>query len=234
MVAHEHHDSGALVEEFRGMTHFSADGIREVERRSGEAQGYRSGGSECHVKIELSREIQVAKVMLSNAIWLTAWLLLFGSKFGGDHNWSVVDDRVMGGVSQSQMEVIPEGIRWSGTLSYEQNGGFASIRSAWKPGCISGMKRVRMRVRGSADEFAFRMSSSQRYYDPVAEWKFNPTTDWSWMDFDLEESEITVLGQLTGGTLDPRQVATIARLGFMRKSGDAGPFWLEVSALEFE
>jgi len=172
--------------------------------------------------------------MVTRALWLSAWLLLFGSKFGGDQSWSVVDDRVMGGMSQSQMDVMADGIRWSGTLSYEQNGGFASMRSTWNPGCIAGMKAVRMRVRGSSDEFAFRMSSSQRYYDPVAEWKFKPTGEWAWLCFDLEASEITVLGRSTGSKLDPRDVAKIARLGFMRKSGDAGPFWLEVSALEFE
>ena len=44
-------------------------------------------------------------------------------------SWMVINDTVMGGVSQSTVEAHPdEGVVFSGTLSLENNGGFTSVR----------------------------------------------------------------------------------------------------------
>ena len=44
--------------------------------------------------------------------------------------WEVVNDDVMGGVSTSQFEVLTNGgAVFSGTVRFENNGGFASVRS---------------------------------------------------------------------------------------------------------
>ena len=48
--------------------------------------------------------------------------------------WSAVDDRVMGGVSRSTLRVDPAGhALFAGTVSADNNGGFASVRSALAP-----------------------------------------------------------------------------------------------------
>ena len=44
--------------------------------------------------------------------------------------WQVVNDGVMGGVSSSQLEAGAAGVRFSGTVRTEYNGGFASARRA--------------------------------------------------------------------------------------------------------
>ncbi len=44
--------------------------------------------------------------------------------------WISVDDRVMGGVSASQVTVTAEGLVFSGEVSLAHNGGFASILTA--------------------------------------------------------------------------------------------------------
>ena len=42
--------------------------------------------------------------------------------------WEAIDDRIMGGVSQSKPEYIGNvGLRFTGSVSLENNGGFASI-----------------------------------------------------------------------------------------------------------
>jgi hypothetical protein len=46
-----------------------------------------------------------------------------------DQMW-VVNDGVMGGVSQSRVRADPEGVVIEGVVSLENNGGFASVRSA--------------------------------------------------------------------------------------------------------
>lgn len=44
--------------------------------------------------------------------------------------WQVVNDNVMGGVSTSQITAAADGVRFSGTVRTEYNGGFASARRA--------------------------------------------------------------------------------------------------------
>ncbi|HMX14512.1 MAG TPA: CIA30 family protein, partial [Thauera aminoaromatica] len=48
--------------------------------------------------------------------------------------WSAIDDRVMGGVSRSALRFDSAGhALFAGTVSADNNGGFASVRSALAP-----------------------------------------------------------------------------------------------------
>jgi hypothetical protein len=42
--------------------------------------------------------------------------------------WRAINDGVMGGVSLGEIVAIDNGLRFQGTLSLENNGGFASVR----------------------------------------------------------------------------------------------------------
>jgi hypothetical protein len=45
--------------------------------------------------------------------------------------WATVDDRVMGGISRSELRSAPTGHAvFEGEVSLERNGGFASVRSS--------------------------------------------------------------------------------------------------------
>ncbi|MDH3323720.1 MAG: CIA30 family protein, partial [Flavobacteriaceae bacterium] len=52
----------------------------------------------------------------------------FGKTTGGQ-NWMIVNDDVMGGLSNSTAELTDSTLIFKGTLSLKNNGGFASIRS---------------------------------------------------------------------------------------------------------
>ncbi|MBV2262405.1 MAG: CIA30 family protein [Thauera sp.] len=56
-------------------------------------------------------------------------LFLF-DRLGSVATWSAIDDRVMGGVSRSTLRFDPAGYAvFAGTVSADNNGGFASVRS---------------------------------------------------------------------------------------------------------
>ena len=65
--------------------------------------------------------------------------------------WSIVNDGVMGGVSSSRAQPADDGLRFSGEVRLEYNGGFASMRRAaqW-PAASSG---VRLRARGDGNAY---------------------------------------------------------------------------------
>ncbi len=73
---------------------------------------------------------------------------------GGAVSWpphSIIDDVVMGGRSASEARVTPSGeLSYFGTVSTENNGGFASIRVALPPGAAGARFVVALRGDGGA------------------------------------------------------------------------------------
>lgn len=81
--------------------------------------------------------------------------------------WLVVNDTVMGGVSQSSL-VISEGIAsFSGELSTENNGGFASVRRVGELPLSSSNGPLRLTALGDGKEYQIRLRTN-RTFDGVA------------------------------------------------------------------
>lgn len=80
--------------------------------------------------------------------------------------WRVVNDGVMGGLSQAQFSVNEEGHGlFSGKVSLENNGGFSSVRYAFETLEVSAYSQIEIRVKGDAKSYQFRVKAdrSQRY-----------------------------------------------------------------------
>ena len=79
--------------------------------------------------------------------------------------WVVVNDGVMGGVSQSSM-VNKKGIAtFTGRVRLENNGGFASTRSGGPSFSIAeGAKAFRMRVRGDGTIYQFTTTTADGWF----------------------------------------------------------------------
>ena len=71
--------------------------------------------------------------------------------------WRSVDDDVMGGVSSSRIEPGvdsgPRGARFVGTVSLENNGGFASIRSTPAPLGLAGAEGLELELIGDGHTY---------------------------------------------------------------------------------
>jgi len=71
--------------------------------------------------------------------------------------WQNIDDVVMGGISSSQMEIHKDKATFKGNLSLENNGGFASIRSADLTQELEGFDGLLLRVKGDGKSYQFRL-----------------------------------------------------------------------------
>ena len=79
-------------------------------------------------------------------------------------DWRVVDDGVMGGLSQGKREIGKDGIlRFFGTLSLENNGGFSSLRTGTVKLDLSGAEGVMLRVKGDGRTYQVRLSTDAEY-----------------------------------------------------------------------
>lgn len=103
--------------------------------------------------------------------------------------WKTVDDVVMGGRSNSKFSLNSAGYGvFEGTVSLENNGGFASVRYGFPPIDIRGFKKVVIRLRGDGKRYQFRIRKNPNdYFAYVCE--FQSSTDWQIVEIPLHEME---------------------------------------------
>lgn len=145
--------------------------------------------------------------------------------------WKEIHDGVMGGVSSGRMTAAGDHLVFSGELSLENNGGFASVRRAAGPfTAVTG--RVRLEVRGDGRRYQFRLRQDTAF-DGVA-WRaeFVATDEWLTVEWPLTRFEPVFRGRRVPGA-GGLQPTAIRQAGFMLADGVPGPFRLEIRAIEF-
>lgn len=147
-------------------------------------------------------------------------------------DWQIVNDGVMGGVSRSQMTVNAEGHgQFSGTVSLENNGGFASCRAAVEKIDISGTKGVRIRVRGDGQRYDFRVRLSGPYSRVSYRAGFTAHEgDWHMVALPWSAFQPTFRGRVLND-VPPITPDDIREVGFLIADKQAGPFQLEVDEI---
>ncbi len=66
-------------------------------------------------------------------------------------DWRIVNDDVMGGVSTARVAPVADGVRFSGEVRLEYNGGFASMRRA--ASLPAGATGLQVRARGDGNRY---------------------------------------------------------------------------------
>jgi len=142
--------------------------------------------------------------------------------------WRNVDDAVMGGVSRSSLTIRDDGhAEFSGEVSLERNGGFASVRTTLELRDYSSYDRFRIRVRGDGRRYSFRVRNDERFDGVVYAGDFD--TAGAWQEIDLPFSAFRPLfrGQAVIG-VPPMDPGNVVQIGFLISSRQEGPFCLEV------
>ena len=150
-------------------------------------------------------------------------------------NWQIVNDSVMGGISRSTLELNDEGFAlFSGTVSLENNGGFASVRTqATAPADLSDFEGLSVRVFGDGKTYCLRVKTVKngRITSYSYEARFN-TSPGEWQTHKLPYSDFVPVfrGNSVRGNPELNTDAVI-ELGFMIQDGQEGPFRLGVSSI---
>lgn len=96
----------------------------------------------------------------------TSPVLFKGSDTNTLTNWYVVDDGVMGGVSEGKLQFNGKGnILYTGVVRLENNGGFSSLRHRFATKKTSSYTFVILKIKGDGKPYQFRIKSeaSQRF-----------------------------------------------------------------------
>ena len=145
--------------------------------------------------------------------------------------WRSINDGVMGGLSAGGMMQSDEGLRFTGELSLENNGGFSSVRRPVEHD-LSGATSVRLEVRGDGREYQFRIRQDSQF-DGVA-WRamFATTDEWQTIEIALSKF-IPVFRGRTVAEAGPVIASDIQQIGFLLADKAAGRFTLEIRRIEF-
>jgi len=143
--------------------------------------------------------------------------------------WQIVNDDVMGGVSTSRFEVFTNGAVFSGELSLENNGGFASVRSSPVRQNLTGLDAFVVRARGDGRRYKFTVRTESGFDAPIYQCAFT-TRRGAWEEHRLALTDFvpTFRGRAVtdAPALDPAKGGSV---GFLISDKQAGPFLLEVA-----
>ncbi len=149
--------------------------------------------------------------------------------------WQAVNDGVMGGISDGRFRITSDGtMEFVGTLSLENNGGFASVRTRPSDLSLDAGDTVVVRLKGDGREYVLNLYTKSRrtafsYRAPL------PTSKDQWTEVRVPLADFvpTSFGRrMPGmGPVDPSQ---ISGLGFMLSDKQPGPFRLEVESVLIE
>lgn len=145
--------------------------------------------------------------------------------------WKSVNDGVMGGVSKGGVKRTNEGtLLFSGELSLENNGGFASIRTAERKLDLSGMSAILVKARGDGRTYWVELRTSGQM--GASSYRADlPTTAGEWREtrVPLADFKLQAFGRaLPIKALNP---AAVASVGFTLADKKAGPFSLEIESV---
>ena len=149
-------------------------------------------------------------------------------------NWSVINDGVMGGLSKGRLTDTDSGVLFYGTVSLENNGGFASYRSPFMRYELGDFEYVSVKYRSEEMAIAFQLDTEQAFYLPNYKMSLPPSKEWTVKKMKLTDLAQYRLGYPTGKDLTKDQLARVIRLGFITNEKRAGDFKIEIASITFE
>ncbi|MFW5868408.1 MAG: CIA30 family protein [Armatimonadota bacterium] len=159
-------------------------------------------------------------------------LILFDFEQAGEADtWRTVNDTVMGGRSESSVDVTDGVLMFSGELSLRNEGGFCSVRSKSSGWNLSDFEGLAVTIRTGERSFVLT-ARDEPGTDTVGHHHPLPVTgdEWQTVHALFADFEATYHGRVLEDNpgLDTRSVRSI---GFLIAEEQEGPFRLEVARI---
>jgi monofunctional biosynthetic peptidoglycan transglycosylase len=155
-----------------------------------------------------------------------------GKNFG---SWTIVNDGVMGGLSQSKASLDADALIFAGNVSLKNNGGFVSLRSPMGNYDLSAFSYCEIRFKSDTDrKFEVLIEKDTPFYLPKFRVTFGgKSTYWQTVKIPLRNFEISRMGSTIQKGIDPEVLKEIQRIGFILADKQEGTFNLWIDYLKF-
>ena len=161
----------------------------------------------------------------------TNMLIDFTDKKAG-HQMNVVNDGVMGGLSQGTIEMTQnDSLLFKGNISLQNNGGFSSFRIAGKQWDLSAWKGVEILVKGDGRAYGFRATTDETFLRSSVSFTADFKTvkdEWVKLQIPFSKMKASWRGRKLDRNFDPAQ---IKGLGIILADKQAGKFALEIKSI---
>lgn len=148
--------------------------------------------------------------------------------------WRIVNDGVMGGISNSQFQILPDhkGL-FSGRVSLENNGGFASTRAYLQERLVTDLSVINIKAKGDGQRYSFRVWTDTNFrvsykieFDTIKD-------DWTTYQFSLVDFVPTWRGRILDD-VPTIESQNIQEIGFLIADKQAGIFELLIDWIQIE
>jgi hypothetical protein len=160
----------------------------------------------------------------------------FGS--ADDTSWIAVNDTVMGGVSEGDVDYTDSSFIFEGTVSTDNNGGFTSVRSTTETWDLSGFDTITVHLSSAGQGFDLVMDDNDAWWD--GEYRHPVTVDddgWTVVEINLADFEYfdmsTGYPEASGERFRRPDRKNVVSMQFMSELFVDGDFRLEVDRIEF-
>lgn len=155
-------------------------------------------------------------------------MILFNSKNQANlSQWQLVTDVVMGGKSQSRFLANKEGFaEFSGQVSLENNGGFASVKYHMEPMQVAAFSKMYIKVKGDGNRYQFRLKTSKKDTHSYISY-FKTTGKWQTLEFQLADFYPTYRGRTLKLPNFPGKL--LEEIGFLIANKKTQDFKLEIA-----
>lgn len=150
--------------------------------------------------------------------------------------WRIINDGVMGGLSQGQIQWNESAntLKWTGKVSLENNGGFASIRTMAPRFDEGTFEKILLRVKGDGKTYKFRMRPSGNFDGIAYSLDFETIkNEWKVITLLVQDFEPTFRGRIYP-EYGKIKTEDLQQLGFLIAGKQAGAFSLEVDWIGYE
>jgi len=148
----------------------------------------------------------------------------FNSSSQGD--WFIVNDGVMGGLSEGQLEIDNQGYAvFSGKVSLENNGGFTSIRRRMETIEVNPKASIAIRLKGDGKRYQFRFKEERSNYYSFIHY-FQTSGEWETIEIPLADFYPTYRGRKLD--MDNFNGTQFEEMSFLIANKKAEAFKLEI------
>lgn len=156
-------------------------------------------------------------------------MILDFSRAEDTSSWQIVNDGVMGGISQSEIFFREGGgLIFRGTVSLENNGGFASSRRSATSYNLGGYAGLLLHVRGDGKDYQLRVRTDNRFDGISYRYRFKTQSETSQIiKAHFTDFEPVFRGRIIKDAA-PLSAEKIQQIGFLIADNQAGQFSIEI------
>ena len=143
--------------------------------------------------------------------------------------WGVTNDDVMGGVSSSKISTGENDVLvFSGNVSLENNGGFASLRSPIDDYNLSAYDGILIKVKGDGKTYSLSFRQTKYFTGYNYTHKFLTEKDsWQIVKLPFKDFNLKYYGKEVSN-FEPPEISNIKQISILISDKQQGPFKIEI------